>query len=114
MSNKRTHVVIPEQLVREIDSVVGHRQRSSFITQAAQKELLRMRQHEALLSTAGGWKDKDHPELKAGAAQWVKKMRQESEHRLRVQRAPKARRLSFRLPGWLARTGPSGACVRRR
>lgn len=92
MNNKRTHVVIPEQLVREIDSVVGHRQRSSFITRAAQKELLRIRQHEALLSTAGAWKDEDHPELKAGPAAWVRKMRQEGERRLRGQRARKARR----------------------
>jgi len=72
--------------------LVGHRQRSSFIAQAAQRELLRMRQHEGLLSTAGAWKDKDHPELKAGSAQWVRNMRQESEGRLKkVRRSPSAR-----------------------
>jgi Arc/MetJ-type ribon-helix-helix transcriptional regulator len=83
MNSKRTHVVIPEQIVKEIDALVGHRQRSSFITQAAQRELLRLRQHEALLSTAGAWKDKDHPELKHGSAQWVRNMRQESESRFK-------------------------------
>jgi hypothetical protein len=70
-------------LVKEIDRLAARRQRSGFITQAAQRELLRLRQHDALLSTAGAWKDKDHPELKAGSAQWVRNMRQESERRLK-------------------------------
>jgi Arc/MetJ-type ribon-helix-helix transcriptional regulator len=88
MNIKRAHVVIPERLVREIDELVGYRQRSTFITQAAERELLRLRQHEALLSTAGAWKDKDHPELKRGSAQWVRDMRRESASRLkRNQRA---------------------------
>ncbi len=91
MNTKRTHVVIPEQLVKEIDTLVGTRQRSSFITQAAERELLRIRQHEALLSTTGAWKDKDHPELKLGSAQWVSKMRQESQARFKkIQRARNA------------------------
>ena len=93
MNTKRTHVVIPERLVKEIDALVGNRRRSGFITQAAERELLRMRQHEALLSTAGGWQDKDHPELKGGSARWVKKLRQESEARFqKIQRARDARR----------------------
>ena len=92
MNTKRTHVVIPERVVKEIDSLVGHRQRSSFITQAAERELLRLRQHEALLSTAGAWEDKDHPELKNGSAQWVRDIRRESESRFkRNQRARPAR-----------------------
>ncbi len=66
MNTKRTHVVIPEQLVRDIDDLVGSRQRSSFITQAAERELTRLRQLEALRATAGAWKDSNHPELKQG------------------------------------------------
>lgn len=87
-SRKRTHVVIPEELVKQIDAVVGNRQRSSFIAQAAERELLRLRQHEALVATAGAWKDRDHPELNAGTAEWVRKMRQESEERFRKRRRP--------------------------
>ena len=79
--NKRTHVVIPEQLVKQIDLLVGSRRRSSFLTEAAQKELMRRRQIEALKAAAGAWKDKDHPELKQGSAGWVRKLRQESEGR---------------------------------
>jgi Arc/MetJ-type ribon-helix-helix transcriptional regulator len=83
MNTKRTHVVLSEQLVKEIDSLVGSRQRGSFISQAAEKELVRRRQLAALDAAAGAWKDKDHPELKLGAAQWVRNLRQENERRFR-------------------------------
>ena len=81
--NRRTHVVLSDQLVRDIDTLVGSRQRSSFITQAAEKELMRLRQIEALKAAAGAWKDNDHPELKQGSAMWVHKLRRENERRLR-------------------------------
>jgi|SRR5580704_6481406 hypothetical protein len=83
MNTKRTHVVLSEQLVKEIDTLVGTRQRSSFLTQAAEHELMRLRQLRALEAAAGSWKDKDHPELQQGAAQWVRKIRRETERRLK-------------------------------
>src|ERR1022692_2079799 len=82
MNTKRTHIVIPQQLVVEIDTLVGKRSRSTFLTQAAEKELMRLRQIKALEGAAGAWKDKDHPELKQGAAKWVKKLRREYDRRL--------------------------------
>jgi Arc/MetJ-type ribon-helix-helix transcriptional regulator len=81
MNTKRTHVVLAEQLVKEIDSLVGSRQRSSFISEAAEKELMRLRQLKALKAATGTWKDKDHPELKQGAAKWVEKLRRQDEKR---------------------------------
>jgi len=83
MNTKRTHVVLSEQLVKDIDTVVGSRQRSAFLTQAAERELIRLRQVAALKAAAGAWKDKDHPELKQGSAKWVRKLRQEGERRLK-------------------------------
>jgi hypothetical protein len=83
MNTKRTHVVLSEQLVKEIDLLVGTRQRSSFLTQAAEHELMRLRQLKALEAIAGAWKDKDHSELKEGASKWVRKLRQESERRFK-------------------------------
>ena len=85
--NRRMHVVLSEQLVKEIDIVVGSRQRSSFLTEAAEKELMRRRQISALKAAAGAWKDKDHPELKHGSAAWVRKLRQETERRLKRETA---------------------------
>jgi hypothetical protein len=82
MNVKRTHIVIPRELAAEIDILVGKRGRSAFLTRAAEKELMRLRQIKALESAAGSWKDKDHPELKDGAAKWVKDLRQEYDQRL--------------------------------
>jgi len=82
MSTRRTHIIIPEPLVTEIDRLVGKRGRSEFLAQAAEKELRRLQQIRALENVAGAWKDKDHPELKAGAAHWVKQLRKESDQRL--------------------------------
>jgi metal-responsive CopG/Arc/MetJ family transcriptional regulator len=81
MNTKRTHVVLSDQLVKEIDTLVGTRRRSSFLTEAAEEKLMRMRQLKALETVAGAWKDKDHPELKQGADKWVSKLRQETERR---------------------------------
>lgn len=82
MNAKRTHIVIPQQLVAEIDTIVGKRGRSSFLAQAAEKELMRLRQIKALEAVSGSWKDKDHPELRQGAAKWVKELRREYDQRL--------------------------------
>jgi Arc/MetJ-type ribon-helix-helix transcriptional regulator len=81
MNAKRTHVVLSDELVKDIDALVGARQRSSFISQAAEKELMRLRQIKALEAAAGSWKDKDHPELRQGAAKWVDKLRRQDEKR---------------------------------
>jgi len=61
--------------------LVGKRGRSAFLTEAAEKELMRLRQIKALEGAAGAWKDKDHPELRQGAAKWVKKLRSEYDRR---------------------------------
>ena len=81
MNAKRTHVVIPEHIVAEIDTLVGKRRRSAFITEIAERELKRRRQMQALEAAAGSWKDKDHPELKQGAAKWIAKLRRQDERR---------------------------------
>lgn len=83
MQTKRTHVVLEERLVKDIDRLVGPRRRSSFLTEAAEEKLLRYRQIAALKAAAGAWKDEDHPELKQGSAKWVHQLRQESERRFK-------------------------------
>jgi hypothetical protein len=71
MNPRRTHVVIPENLVRAIDALVGRRRRSAFIAEAAQREVERRELLVALETAAASWKDKNHPELKRGAAAWI-------------------------------------------
>lgn len=79
----RAHVVIPEELVREIDRSVGKRKRSLFIEEAARKELQRLRQLSAVRKLKGSWKDEDHPEMKGGTDKWVRRMREADEAALR-------------------------------
>ena len=55
--------------------------RGTFFIQAAEKKVMRLRQLKALEAAAGSWKDKDHPELKQGAAKWVDKLRRQDEKR---------------------------------
>jgi metal-responsive CopG/Arc/MetJ family transcriptional regulator len=80
---KRTHVVLEEKLVKDIDRFVGVRQRSSFLEEAAEEKLMRYRQIAALKAATGAWKDEDHSELQHGSAKWVRKLRRESERRIK-------------------------------
>jgi metal-responsive CopG/Arc/MetJ family transcriptional regulator len=79
--SKRTHIVLPVDVVADIDKLVGKRGRSAFITEVARDEIQRRQQRDALQAAKGAWKDEDHPELKKGAASWVRRMRSESEKR---------------------------------
>ena len=85
MSTSRTHITLPEEVRADLDRLVEKRSRSRFIADAVRQALLIARQKEALRQAAGAWKDKDHPELKAGAAEWVRKVRRESEARFMKQ-----------------------------
>ena len=91
MNNRRTHVIIPDQLVAEIDQLVGKRGRSQFLVGAATYEVKRQRQLAALRAATGAWKLADHPELKGGAVAYQRKLRAESERRLERQTGRSAR-----------------------
>lgn len=82
-TKKRTHVVVPEELVKEIDKLSGKRKRSWFITQAVRKEITRLNFLKAVKETAGAWKKTDHPELKKGVDNWVRSLREKDEKRLK-------------------------------
>jgi hypothetical protein len=86
-ATKRTHIILPMDVVADIDKLVGKRGRSAFLTEVARDEILRRQQRNALRKSAGAWKDADHPELQPGSAAWVRQMRAESEARFqRLQR----------------------------
>lgn len=84
MSSKRAHVVIPEDLLTEIDSLVGQRGRSAFLVEALRPEVQRRKLLAALHEAKGCWKSEDHPELKNGASAWVDQLRAENEDRISV------------------------------
>jgi len=76
---RRAHILLPEDLLREIDALVGPRGRSAFLVETARNEVRRHRLLQFLRSKDPAWKDEDHPELALGAANWVRKLRAESE-----------------------------------
>src|SRR5579862_8404808 len=83
MQTKRAHILLPDDLLREIDSLVGPRGRSAFLVETARNEVRRQKLLQFLESKTGNpaWKDRDHPELGAGADVWVRKQRRESDGR---------------------------------
>ena len=79
----RTHVRLPEDLVREVDQVVGTRQRSRFVEEAIRNQLRREKMASALRDTAGALQG-DYPEWESPAqvSTWVVERRGEDEDRL--------------------------------
>jgi hypothetical protein len=73
----RTYVLLPKDVVEEIDRRVGERRRSAFLTEAARRELRRARQLRALEKFAGALKDADIPgwETHDSTVEWVRAQR---------------------------------------
>jgi len=74
---RRAHILLPENRLRDIDSLVGKRGRSAFLAETAGNEVRRHRWLQFLQSKDPAWKDEDHPELANGAGNWVRKPRRE-------------------------------------
>jgi hypothetical protein len=81
-ATKRAHVVLSEDLVREIDKIAGSRGRSAFLADLAEREIKRQQLLNMFKREEPIWKDEDHPELEHGATAWVRKIRAENDDRL--------------------------------
>jgi len=51
----KSHLTIPQDVLEQIDGLVGKRKRSKFITEATKKELKRLKLQGALERAAGIW-----------------------------------------------------------
>ena len=60
----KAHLVIPHDLLEEVDQIAGKRKRSLFIAEATREKLQKERFLKTLEETQGAWSDKNHPELK--------------------------------------------------
>lgn len=80
----RAHVVMPPELLKAIDAVVGHGKRSKFLVEAAEEKLRRMRLVSVAHRVAGSLKDVETPgwETSEAAAAWVHDARQADQRRL--------------------------------
>jgi hypothetical protein len=86
MPTHRAHILLPDDLLQEIDALVGPRGRSSFLVETARNEVRRRKLLQYLEGETPAWKDEDHPELANGSASWVRKLRKENETRGRRKR----------------------------
>jgi hypothetical protein len=77
----RAHVVIPDELIADVDAQVGKRGRSRFITEAIADKLRRQRALAAFDEFAGSLADVDVPgwETPESAAEWAHDMRYHPE-----------------------------------
>jgi hypothetical protein len=72
--------MIPSDLLREIDALVGPRGRTAFLLETAKQELRRRKLLSFLESKDAAWKEENPPEEDSAA--WVRKLRAESEGRI--------------------------------
>ena len=74
---RRVQVTLPDNLIEEIDSLVGPGDRNQFIASAVELELRRRRMPVALEEMDGALADVDIPgwETRESAAGWVRAMR---------------------------------------
>jgi hypothetical protein len=91
-STQRAHILIPVDLLREIDAIVGRRGRSAFLLETAREEVRRRKLLRFLESDDPAWQERDHPELGNSSSQWVQKVRAESDARVATARPARPRR----------------------
>ena len=84
MSTLRAHIVLPTDLVQQIDELVGPRGRSAFLVEIAAKEIKRRKLLAFLQGEGFIWQDQDHPDIvERGTAEWVRELRNEPSTRLK-------------------------------
>jgi len=91
MKSKRAHILLPQDLVKEIDSIVGPRGRSAFLVETARDAVRRTKLLRFLENDAPSGQDKDQSEPTDSAARWVRQLRRESDARL-TPRKPRAKK----------------------
>jgi len=77
--NVRTNLLLPADLVEEVDRVAGPRGRGRFVAEALREKLRRERLRRAVGETAGSLDRAAYPEWKTSddVARWVSELRSE-------------------------------------
>jgi len=86
MRMSRTNVMLPDDLLDEIDRVAGARRRSAFLAEAAREKLAQIRFQRAAARAFGSWTDTDHPDLMTDADidRYRQRLRATATRRLRA------------------------------
>jgi hypothetical protein len=77
----RVHISLEEDLVRELDDLVGPRERSSFIAEAVRRAVDQERRWRLMRSAIGSISDEGHP-WDPDVATWVHDSRREDPRRV--------------------------------
>ena len=80
----RTHVILPEDLVKSVDALAGKGKRSQYIEEAIREKLRIDTLRAALEATAGAFSAKDHPhwDTPEKVAEWVRESRRQDDKRI--------------------------------
>lgn len=86
MRMSRTNVMLPDDLLDQIDRVAGSRRRSAFLAEAAREKLARIRFERAAARAFGSWTDSGHPDLMTDADmdRYRRRLRATTNRRLRT------------------------------
>lgn len=77
----RVHISLDEELVRELDDLVGPRGRSPFIAEAVRRAVDQERRWRLMRSAIGSISDEGHP-WDRDVARWVHESRREDPRRV--------------------------------
>jgi hypothetical protein len=95
--SRRAHVILPVEVVADIDKLVGKRGRSAFLTELARREIKLRHQRQVLRETFRAGKTEDHPELTQGATAWMQQIRALDNHVVRRSRTSPGREMTYLL-----------------
>jgi hypothetical protein len=75
--NVRTNLLLPKELVDEVDHFAGPRGRSRYVAEALAAHLRRDRLRAAVAATAGAWRDHPLFPTPESVVEWVRERRRE-------------------------------------
>lgn len=75
----RTNLLLPKELVEEVDHFAGPRGRSRYVAEALEQKLRRDRLREVVKATAGALRATDYPHWRTSedVVAWVRQLRSE-------------------------------------
>ena len=71
-------MLLPQEVLKELNETVPRGERSRVVAEARRNELARIKFRKALEETFGGWKAEKHPELAKGTRRYVRRLRRSS------------------------------------
>jgi len=81
MAQKRAHIVLPSNLLSEVDALVGPRGRSAFVAETIEQEIRRRRLLQILNNPKSILEKKEYPELRKGGVAFERRLRKQDLRR---------------------------------